>query len=402
MDTYTFRAVNYPARIYSGRGALDNLRDEVGRLRAKRAFIVCGRTVSRRTPLIDSMKANLGDACAGVFDELEKDSPYHSVVAARDAARDAGADLVIAAGGGSVIQAVRVVVILLAEKGDPMSLITQYPAHGPAISVKLMAPKLPIINVCTTATSAANRGGSAVKNLELGHRMEFFDPKTRPASVYWDWDALLTAPESLAVSSSYSVYWRALMNMGGFDANPLVEGDRVAAFRLASRAIRRVADPVDAGPRIELCAAALLQNRDQDDGGAIVVKHWVMRVVYAFATALFNRYGHVSQGAANAAFTPTALRMLGPRDPECLAAMATALGVDTAGLATDAIAEAAAARVEAGSKEIGMPTRLQGLGVPRDGLPQLVQDCLRNFNADPKREFVREQDRLLEVMQAAW
>ena len=374
----------------------------MGRLRAKRAFIVCGRTVSRRTPLIDSMKANLGDACAGVFDELEKDSPYHSVVAARDAARDAGADLVIGVGGGSVIQAVRVVVILLAEKGDPMSLITQYPAHGPAISVKLMAPKMPIINVCTTATSAANRGGSAVKNLELGHRMEFFDPKTRPASVYWDWDALLTAPVSLAVSSSYSVYWRALMNMGGFDANPLVEGDRIAAFRLAARAIRRVSDPTDAGPRIELCAAALLQNRDQDDGGAIVVKHWVMRVVYAFATALFNRYGHVSQGAANAAFTPTALRMLGPRDPESLAAMATALGVDTAGLSTDAIAEAAAARVESDSKAIGMPTRLLGLDVPRDGLPQLVQDCMRNFNADPKREFVRDQDRLLEVMQAAW
>jgi hypothetical protein len=35
-------------------------------------------------------------------------------------------------------------------------------------------------------------------------------------------------------------------------------------------------------------------------------------------------------------------------------------------------------------------------------LPQLVQDSLRNFNADPKREFAREVDRLREVIEAAW
>ena len=35
--------------------------------------------------------------------------------------------------------------ILLAEKAPVEELITQYPEHGPAISPKLMAPKLPII-----------------------------------------------------------------------------------------------------------------------------------------------------------------------------------------------------------------------------------------------------------------
>ena len=60
------------------------------------------------------MRERLGDACAGVYDEMEKDSPLAPVLAARDAARDAGADLVIAVGGGSVIQATRVVVMLLA------------------------------------------------------------------------------------------------------------------------------------------------------------------------------------------------------------------------------------------------------------------------------------------------
>ncbi|RPI40838.1 MAG: iron-containing alcohol dehydrogenase, partial [Betaproteobacteria bacterium] len=98
MSTQDFRAVTYPVRVYSGQGALANIKAEVARSRGKRAFIVCGRTVSRKTPLIDKIRGRLGELCAGVYDELEKDSPLGPVLAARDAARAAEADLVIAVG----------------------------------------------------------------------------------------------------------------------------------------------------------------------------------------------------------------------------------------------------------------------------------------------------------------
>jgi alcohol dehydrogenase class IV len=104
---------------------------------------------------------------------MAKESPLSAVTAAADAAREARADLLIAVGAGSVIQATRVVAILLAERGPVEKLITQYPEHGPAISPKLLAPKLPIVNVLTAATSAQNRAGSAVKGDHLDHRMEF-------------------------------------------------------------------------------------------------------------------------------------------------------------------------------------------------------------------------------------
>ena len=142
MTIQDFRAVTYPVRLYSGNGALNSLRSEVARRGAKRAFIVCGRSVSRKTPLIASMAERLGDAFAGVYDEMEKDSPLGPVLAARDAARDAGADLVIAVGGGSVIQATRVVVMLLAEKGSVYELCTQYPEGKPAQSVRGVARPL--------------------------------------------------------------------------------------------------------------------------------------------------------------------------------------------------------------------------------------------------------------------
>ena len=51
---------------------------------------------------------------------------------------------------------------------------------------------------------------------------------------------------------------------------------------------------------------------------------------------------------------------------------------------------------------LGMPTRLRDLEFPREGLDQVLENSLKNFNADPKREFVRERELLRDVLQAAW
>ena len=397
-----FRAVGYPLRVYSGKDALENLPAELKRRGLKRAFIVCGRSVSRKTPLVARMRAILGASLAGVFDEMAKESPLSAVIAARDSARAAGADLLIAVGAGSVVQATRVVAILLAETRPVEELITQYPEHGAAISPRLLAAKLPIVNVLTSATSAQNRAGSAVKAEHLDHRMEFFDPKTRPVAVFWDSDALLTAPAALARDTGAAVFWRAAMNMGATHMTPLVEGDRLQALRLARGALERIGDASDAAPRIELCAAAFLQNRDADDGGALVEKHWVGRVVYAFAAALFNRHGHVSQGAANNALTPGVMRRLGARDPAAMCRIAQALDVWTDGDPLGEAPERAASALEAIFQSIGTPTRLSQLDFPRESLPTILEHSLKNFNADPRREFVRERDVLWDVLQSTW
>ena len=399
---HDFRAVAYPVRVYSGQCALGNIKAEVARNRARKAFIVCGRSVSRKTPLIGRIRERLGELYAGCYDEMEKDSPLAPVLAARDAARAAEADLVIAVGGGSVIQAARVVVILLAEKGDVHQLCTQYPEGRPAQSVKLLQPKLPIINVCTTATSAMNRAGSGVKDPNADHRLEFFDPKVRPVAVYWDSDALLTAPPSLALSSSVSVYWRSITNLSAVELNPLVEGDRAQAYRLAERALPRVTDPRDAGARIEMCAAAFLHNRDQDDGGTNVTRNWVNRVVYAFATAIFNRYPHVGQGEANAALTPHVMRKLGYRNPREMANLATVLGVFGPGMNEADAPARAADHLAATFAKLGMPTRLRDLNVPEDAMEAIVEDSMKNFNADPKREFLEHRDELRAVANSCW
>ena len=397
--TYDYRIETFRGRVYSGRNALSNLPAEIKRQKARRAFIICGRSVSRKTPLIDNLRKLLGDVLVGVYDEMSKDTPLADVEAARDAARAAGADLLIAVGGGSVVQGARITAILLAESGPLESLITQYPEEGPAISARLLAPKLPIINVLTNPTSAQNRGGSPAKH--QGRRIEFFDPKTRPVALFWDPEALATAPVSMLRTSSAALLWRAAMDMGYVRATPLSHINRRGLFSLIRNAVRRIEDAKDMSARMDLCIATFLQNREGDDGGARV-PNWAGRFGYALSAAIINLHDDAGQGESRAAITPTLVRLLGPRDPQAMCNIAEALEAWQEG---DPVAEAperVAVALGAEFKRLGMPLNLTELGIPRSSAPTLLQNSLTSFNADPKREFRHHQDELREVLEACW
>ncbi|OKO81103.1 iron-containing alcohol dehydrogenase family protein [Bradyrhizobium sp. AS23.2] len=398
---HDFRLVSYPHRVYSGKRALDHLPSEVRRHGAQRAFVICGRSVSERTDLIRRIMSLLGNALAGVFDRLGKDTPLDDVLAARDAALEAEADMLIAIGAGSVIQGARVVAILMAEKGPIEALATQYPDDGPAISPKLMARKVPIINVLTAGTTAQNRGGSPAKMTGLDHRLEFFDPKTRPVALFWDEDALATAPASMIAASFGAIFWRAVMNMEYTQAPPLVDFNRRHVLEMMTRARPRLSDPNDAALRLDLCLATYLQNLDTDQGGA-PAQSWVARLVYAFAASLFNLHERVSQGEAHCAFTPTALRRVGSQNPREMCNIAAALEVWREG---DPVADAplrAADRLEEIFRSIGMPTRLSQLDIPRSSADRILANSLKNFNADPQQSFRKNVDLVRDTLLASW
>lgn len=404
MKNLNFRAVNTPVRVHSGAESLDLLPGEIRRLGASRAFLFCGQSVAHRTPLVEMIKGILGNAFAGVFDNIDKDASLAAVLAATEAARNAGADVLLAVGAGSVIKAVRIIAVLLGEDRAPEDLMTRYPAEGGAISEKLLAPKLPIINILTAPTNAQNRPGAALKNSALDHRMEFFDPKTRPVAVFWDGRALATAPVDMSRNTGVAVFWLSLMGMGGLNnANVLVEGDRRQAYLLAYRALPRMSNPNDLDARIEMCAAAFLQNREEQDGDSIHRVHWVSRVVYALGSSLFNLFPEISQGESYTAITASAIRCFGSRDTGAMVAIAHALELPLqAGLGAPEAHMGVADIVEAFFGKLAYPVRLRDIAAIRARLPEVVEFSTKNFNADPKREFLAERGLLLKVLEMAW
>jgi alcohol dehydrogenase class IV len=399
-----FRAVSYPWRLYSGADALRHLPAEVDRAGAGRAFVICGRTVAHHTNLLTRIRGILGERCASVFDAMDKDSSYPAVRAATDAARSAAADLLIAVGGGSVIVGTRAVAIFLAERGDPFELMTQYPDGKPAYSPRLLAPKPPIINVVTTPTSAMNRAGTGLKNEQLDHRMEYYDPKTRPVALFWDAEALLTAPLELLRSTGATTFTTALRGITQRSSSPLVEADRLQAFRLAKRALPgALAEPDNPAPRIDLCAAALLANRAADhDAGRRTERDPIGSGSYALATAIHLRYHHVGQGEATAALVPTVVRGMDPAEAEAALRLAEALEVGKAGMSAAEANAASADALASFYSGLGMPVRVRELEIPREDLPLLARDTLKNFNANPGQRAADQVERMLALLEAAW
>jgi alcohol dehydrogenase class IV len=404
LESHNFRAVSYPWRLHVGVNALDHLSDEVRRPKAQRAFVICGRTVAHKTNLVQRVKEQLGSLYAGVFDAMDKDSSWPAVQQGIEAVRAAGADLLISIGGGSVIVGTRAVAILVAEKGDPYTLMTQYPAGQPAVSPRLMAPKPPIINIVTTPTTAMNRAGTGLKNDQLDHRMEFYDPKTRPVAIFWDAEALLTAPPDLIRSTATSTFSSALRHLASPAMNPLVEGDRLQAFRLLHRAFPRImSEPDNVELRIDLCAAALLENRAADDGAdRRRERDQTSSRAYALATALHIRYDHVRQGEATSAVIPTVTRLTPPLDARAAARIADALGVWREGMSMDRATVATADALESLYRSIGMPTRIHELAIPEDDLPLLAHDTRKNFNSNPGVRSDSYVDNMLQLLRAAW
>lgn len=402
MTQIDFRAAVYPCRVYSGVQALDHLPKEVARVGANRVFVVCGNSVARSTTIITRIAELLGDRYVGVFDDLRRNAPVDSVMAAAKAATAADANCLITVGAGTLAMAGRTVAIFMAEKGRPEDLMAQYSADRPAYSPRLNAPKVPIINILTAPTNAQNRAGAAIRSQKIGHRMEYFDPKTRPAAVFWDADALRTAPASLSISAGLTVFWWTLMAIGSVHTtNPLAQADRKQAFELALNSLERMGEPIDVEARINMCAAAFLHNRDEDDGGRPFDSHWVTRVCYALGSGIFTRDDRLDPGKIYVALTGPAIRHFGARNIDVLERMCIALRKWTTGR-EELTPELAEGIVTSFFQDKGHTYRLRDFGFSKDSLSEFRDFALRNFNADRDRQMLHETSALLTVLEDAW
>ena len=399
-----FKSSGHAWRLFCGAGVIEsNLNAMVERAGAHRAFVVCSPSITGRTDSVGRIEAALGETLAGVFDGIEKDSTFASVMDARDAAEAAGADLLIAVGGGSVIVANRGVAVFLAEAGDPFEIMTQYPDDARPYSPRLKASKLPIINIPTTPTSAMNRAGSGLKNPDLDRRMEYFDPKTRPQAVLIDDAVLMSTPGAILRSTATTVFLNVVASLGQQQQNPLVEGDHAQAFRLAHAAYTRLGEGCDdAELRRDLCLAAFLQNRAEDDGRP-VIQGGPFSGDYAVATALHLRYPAMGQGEASSVLHAPALRLARDVDMGAARRVAQELGVWRESMGLEAATDAVAHELSRLYAAAGMPARLRDMDVSKDDFAGLAAATVKNFNARTSAASSEERvSKSLRLLEAAW
>jgi alcohol dehydrogenase class IV len=266
-----------------------------------------------------------------------------------------------------------------------------------------MAPKMPIINIPTTPTSAMHRSGSGLKNPDLDHRMEYFDPKTRPQSVFVDEEALLSAPAELFRSTATTVFASHVAAMSATNINPLAEASRNHAFHLAYRSYPRLADEVDdPAVRQDFAIAALLQDRAEDDG-APRYRGGAFSGNYAVSTALHVRYPHVGQGESTSVVHATKIRLTETIDPASARQVAQALDVWRDNMDARQAGLAVADRLEELYALVGAPTQLRQLAIQRDDLQNIANETVKNFNFNPGMRSAEEQIKdALHLLQEAY
>src|SRR2546430_2394200 len=125
--------------VVFGRPFPETLAQEVDRLEARAVFVLASGTLARETDLIERLRHMLGNRFAGLCAKIGAHTPRTDVVAAANSAREAGADLIVTLGGGSVADAAKMVGLCL---GNDVTKPEQLDDYAPA-SLPTAQPSAP-------------------------------------------------------------------------------------------------------------------------------------------------------------------------------------------------------------------------------------------------------------------
>ncbi|MFL6837242.1 MAG: iron-containing alcohol dehydrogenase, partial [Bradyrhizobium sp.] len=111
----TAGSYQYPAMdfVIYGKPAAEALREEAERLGARRVFLIVSRTLNTKTDEIEKIRAALGDRHSQTFDGVPQHTTREAVVQIAAHAKQANADLIVAVGGGSVVDAAKIVLMCM-------------------------------------------------------------------------------------------------------------------------------------------------------------------------------------------------------------------------------------------------------------------------------------------------
>src|SRR6516162_3610967 len=140
---YRFPAME---NVVFGKPFGEALAHEADRLDARAVFILASGTLARATDTIDRLRQILGNRVTGVCAKIGAHTPRTDVVEAANAARDAGVDLLLTVGGGSVTDAAKMVGLCLGNGVTEPSQLDNYRAHitadGTARRPEVRAPNV--------------------------------------------------------------------------------------------------------------------------------------------------------------------------------------------------------------------------------------------------------------------
>jgi len=190
---------------YFGKGAIDNIVNEVKDRGAKKVLVVTDESLikfkvaTKITDLLD--KAGIA---YDIFDKIKPNPTIENVKDGVEACKKSGADIIVAVGGGSSIDTSKAIGIIITnpEFADVRSL------EGVAPTKK---PCLPIIAVSTTSGTAAEVTiNYVITDVEKNRKFVCVDPHDIPVVAIVDPDMVASMPAKLAASTGMDALVHAI------------------------------------------------------------------------------------------------------------------------------------------------------------------------------------------------
>ena len=236
------------SRIVFGAGRVAELPAIVSGL-GSRVLVCTGGSPGRH----DRLLAGLG-ATAGVF-AVRGEPTVELARAGVASARRHGADVVVAIGGGAVIDAGKAIAMLLGNGSDPLDYLEVI-----GVGKEIARPSVPLVAVPTTAGTGAEVTANAVL-ASAGHGMKasLRSPLMLPRIALVDPQLTVSCPSAVTAASGLDALTQCLEPLVSVRANPVTDGLAAEGLRRAAAGLRAAcADGQNLVARTDMAICALL------------------------------------------------------------------------------------------------------------------------------------------------
>jgi len=322
-----------------------------------------------------------------VFSGLKANPSIRNVTDGVSAFKAAGADCLVAIGGGSAIDTAKGVGIVAANPSfaDVRSL------EGAALTRNR---SVPIIALPTTAGTAAEVTiNYVITDEENRKKMVCVDPKDIPVVAVVDAELMMGLPKSVTASTGMDALTHAIEGYITKGAWGMTDMMHLEAIRLIAKHLRTaVAEGKNVAAREGLALAQYTAGMGFSNVG--------LGIVHSMAHPLGAFYD-TPHGVANALLLPFVMEYNAPAAKAKYREIAKAMGVEIGEMTIEQAAEAAIEAVRKLSSDVGIPQRLHEIGVKETDLPALSKSAFNDVctGGNPRKTNPAE---ILEIYKKAF
>ena len=364
-----------PSRIVLGEGAADRFAEEFLAHGFRKLFLMTAPPIR---PLIEGIVAKIEASGAEIriYDRITAEPALDEVVAIIDEARSFGVDSVAGIGGGSVLDAAKIVACFARSEQQVADCF----GTGLIKQRGLWCACLP-----TTSGTGSEVSPNAIL-LDRAEKLKkgIVSPYLLADAAYIDPLLTLTVPAKITAETGMDALSHCIESFTNRHAHPVVDRYALTGIELIAKNLERaVKDGSDREARAALSLGSYY--------GGLCLAPVNTAAVHALSYPLGGEY-HISHGLANAILLPPVMRFNLSSDIAKHAAIARAVGVDCTGLSDE---EAAAKGVEAVAelaRRCGIPSTLTELGIGREKVESLADAAMKvtRLLVNNPREVTRE------------